>query len=70
MVIIAMVVSKKATMVITMKTMVCRRAVSRIFLCDLPRGIMCDITLTFPWDGAPPRKGPPGGEKPQNGIVP
>ena len=28
------------------------------------------ITLTLPWDGAPPRKGRPGGEKPQNGIVP
>ena len=23
------------------------------------------ITLTLPWDGAPPRKGPPGGEKPR-----
>ena len=23
------------------------------------------ITLTLPWDGAPPRKGPPGGQKPR-----
>ena len=27
------------------------------------------ITLTLPWDGAPPRKGPPGDEPPQNGVV-
>ena len=28
------------------------------------------ITLILPWDGAPPRKGLPGGELPQNGVVP
>ena len=28
-------------------------------------GPSCSITLTLPWDEAPPRKGPPGGQKPR-----